>query len=138
MSMYKKILIPVAIDHDHRHEDAITVAKALSAEGAEMILLTVLEDIPAYVTAEIPSDVLSNVRAETESELKAIAASAGGRARSEVVHGHAGVTIVEYAKDHGIDCIVIASHRPEWSDYLIGSTAARVVRHAPCAVHVMR
>ncbi|MBC7181761.1 MAG: universal stress protein, partial [Roseovarius sp.] len=24
------------------------------------------------------------------------------------------------------------------SDFLLGSTAARVVRHAPCAVHVLR
>jgi nucleotide-binding universal stress UspA family protein len=33
---------------------------------------------------------------------------------------------------------VIASHRPGMADLLIGSTAAQVVRHAPCAVHVLR
>ena len=36
------------------------------------------------------------------------------------------------------DCIVIGSHKPGLIDYLLGSTAARVVRHAPCAVHVLR
>ena len=37
-----------------------------------------------------------------------------------------------------IECIVMGSHKPGFSDYLLGSTAARVVRHAPCAVHVYR
>ena len=36
------------------------------------------------------------------------------------------------------DCVVIASHRPGLQDYLLGSTAARVVRHAACSVHVLR
>jgi nucleotide-binding universal stress UspA family protein len=136
--MYTKILIPVALDHGQKSQQAIEGAKALRADGAEMILLTVLENIPAYVAAEIPSDVFKNVQAETEAEMKALAAGAGGGAQAVVVHGHAGVTIVEYAESHGVDCIVIASHRPEWTDYLIGSTAARVVRHAPCSVHVIR
>ena len=55
-----------------------------------------------------------------------------------VVYGHAGTSILEYAEEHGCDCIVIASHRPGLGDYLLGSTAARVVRHAACSVHVMR
>ena len=52
--------------------------------------------------------------------------------------GHAARTIVDYAKEAGIDCIVIGSHKPGISDYLIGTTASRVVRHAACAVHVLR
>ena len=36
------------------------------------------------------------------------------------------------------DLIVMASHRPELKDYLIGPNAARVVRHADCSVQVVR
>jgi len=39
---------------------------------------------------------------------------------------------------HAVDLIVIASHRPGLKDYFLGSTAGRVVRHSPCAVHVIR
>ncbi|WP_371932559.1 universal stress protein [Pararhizobium sp. IMCC21322] len=46
--------------------------------------------------------------------------------------------MVEYAESNGVDCIIIASHRPGLQDYFLGSTAARVVRHAHCAVHVIR
>jgi nucleotide-binding universal stress UspA family protein len=34
--------------------------------------------------------------------------------------------------------IVLASHRPELKDYLLGPNAARVVRHAKCSVLVVR
>ena len=34
--------------------------------------------------------------------------------------------------------IVIASHDPGLADYLLGSTAGRVVRHAHCSVLVVR
>ena len=46
--------------------------------------------------------------------------------------------ILEYAKKIEADLIVIASHRPDLLDYFLGSTAARVVRHAECAVLVDR
>ncbi len=55
-----------------------------------------------------------------------------------LVKGHSARTIIDYANEHDIDCIVIGSHKPGLSDYFLGSTASRVVRHAPCAVHVQR
>ena len=55
-----------------------------------------------------------------------------------VVKGHSGRTIIDVAAEKSADCIVIGSHKPGLIDYLLGSTAARVVRHAPCAVHVLR
>ena len=36
------------------------------------------------------------------------------------------------------DLIIIASHKPGFQDYFLGSTAAKVVRHAPCSVLVVR
>jgi nucleotide-binding universal stress UspA family protein len=54
------------------------------------------------------------------------------------VQGHSGRTIVDTATTLKVDCIVLGSHKPGLIDYLLGSTAARVVQHAPCAVHVAR
>ena len=36
------------------------------------------------------------------------------------------------------DLIVLASHKPALKDYLLGANASRVVRSAPCSVHVVR
>jgi nucleotide-binding universal stress UspA family protein len=38
----------------------------------------------------------------------------------------------------GCDAIVMAAHRPELRDYLLGPNAARVVRHANQSVLVVR
>lgn len=47
--------------------------------------------------------------------------------------------ITEYAKKAGIDLIVIATHgRSDLAHVFMGSTAERVVRHAPCPVLVVR
>ncbi len=46
--------------------------------------------------------------------------------------------ILDCADELGADLIVIGSHRPGLKDYLLGSTAARVVRHAECPVYVDR
>jgi len=70
-------------------------------------------------------------------DLDALAAKMEG-ARGVVVDGHSGRTILDYAADAGSDLIVIASHRPGMGDLLMGSTATQVVRHAKCAVHVLR
>jgi universal stress protein F len=135
--MYKNILVAIALDEGHDSAGAFEVARALAAKDASITALHVLEEIPAYVAHYIPVEHMSNRRSEAEAELKA---ELGGvtDVKPVVMSGHAGSTIVEYAAAHDIDCIVIASHRPGLQDYFLGSTASRVVRHAPCAVHVTR
>ena len=59
-------------------------------------------------------------------------------AKAKVLFGHPGRLIPEYAKEIGADCIVVGSHKAEVGDYLLGATAARIVRHAACPVHVIR
>lgn len=135
--MYKNILVPIALDHGPRTGEALAVARELLAEGGKITVLTVMEAIPPYVSQYLPADQEARAREETHAALQA---ELGGAAdvKADVVTGHAGRTILEYAAEHGMDLIVIASHRPGLQDYFLGSTAARVVRHAPCAVHVVR
>ena len=46
--------------------------------------------------------------------------------------------IVEEAGELGADLIIVGCHRPDVSDFLLGSNAAWVVRHASCSVYVVR
>ena len=41
-------------------------------------------------------------------------------------------------KKAGADLIVVGSHRPAMKDYLLGTNAAPVVRHATCSMLVAR
>ena len=46
--------------------------------------------------------------------------------------------VLAEAQDWGADLIVIGSHRPAMSTYLLGSNAKTIVRHAKCSVLVLR
>ncbi len=46
--------------------------------------------------------------------------------------------ILAHANKIGADLIVVASHKPYVGDYLLGTTAARIVRHASCSALVVR
>jgi len=135
--MYKNILVPIILDEEHDTQASFLVARALAAEDAQFTILHVMEQLPAYATARIPRNFMDQSREHIEKLLK-LAARALPDARAEMIEGHAGRAIVDYAEANGIDCIVLASHRPGIENIFLGSTASRVVRHAKCAVHVIR
>ncbi len=85
----------------------------------------------------IPTETMAANREELKAKVNALAAKVpNGLAR--VIDGHPGDSILSWARDNECDCIVVASHQPAMSDYLLGSTAQMVVRHAKCSVHVVR
>ncbi len=135
--MYKHILVPVVFDDGHDTQASYLVARKLADEGTRFTVMHVLEDIPNYVTTEIPEEVMEQSRLETEKALRASAKALDG-AKTVLVHGDPGRSIVDYAKAHDVDCIVMASHKPGLQNLFLGSTANRVVHHARCAVHVIR
>jgi nucleotide-binding universal stress UspA family protein len=93
--------------------------------------------VPDYATSYLPVDFREKQLAEMRQALS-MAAEGIENARIALVEGHSGRTILDHAKSAGTDCIVVASHRPGMQDLLLGSTATHLVRHAPCAVHVLR
>ena len=109
----------------------------LADKGGKVTLIHVMEQIPGYAISYMPQDYLRDARAAVEEEL---AQMAGGLENGQglVVVGHSGRTILDWAEENGVDLIVIASHRPGMQNLLLGSTATQVVRHAHCAVHVIR
>lgn len=135
--MYAHVLVPIAIEHDASVDDALAVARLLADDGGQITVLNVVEAIPAFVANELPVGQIEKTAQEVLELLRKEVGDAKD-VNPVVVHGHAGRTIVEFAEQNGADCIVIASHRPGLADFFLGSTAARVVRHASCAVHVVR
>jgi len=135
--MYKNILVPVAFETGRDTMKSIEIAEALVDEGGTVTALHVIEEIPSYVAQYLPEGQIDANLQEIEEVLTS-KLSAHGEIAVKVIEGHAGHSIVDFANENKVDCIVIASHRPGIQDLFLGSTAARVVRHAPCAVHVVR
>jgi len=134
--MYKKILVPMALDHGiSKH--TLEAGRTLLSPGGSIIALHVYEIPKGSVSAYMGEDLIkkgfdraAEILKEKTSHLDDIT--------TDIIRGEPHRKIIDYAEENGVDCIVIGSHKPDLSDYFIGSTAARVVRHAPCAVHVHR
>jgi len=135
--MYHNILVPISFDAERDISGPLKLAEILATPDARVTLLHVVEHIPNYAISYMPPEYLSEARKAIQAELDDLAAKLPN-ATGEVVEGHSGRTILDWADAHKPDLIIMASHRPGMQDLLLGSTANHVVRHAACAVHVVR
>lgn len=135
--MYSNIVVPVTFEEGARQAQSLKIARALASEGARITLLHVFESPPSYALQYIPEDLITANRDGIRAELDAMAKDVPG-GNGVLVNGHPGRSICDWVKDNGADLVVMASHRPAFGDVIWGSTAAHVVRHVACAVHVWR
>jgi len=139
--MFKKILVPIDLAHVEKSKAMIDQAKELAAANqSEITLLNVLFEIPPYVALDIPPGAQEKTKANSKAELEKLAKSHGlpSSTKIEIRMGNAANEILNLAEKENIDLIIIASHQPEIADYLLGSVAGKVVRHATCTVMVLR
>lgn len=135
--MYDHILVPIAFDGERDTSGPVKLAEKLLAPGGKITFLHVIERIPAYALSYLPEGYMTEARSAIEVELREIA-SKQPNSEALIIDGHSGRSILDWAKKNDPDLIILASHRPGMQDLLLGSTASQVVRHAQCAVHVMR
>ncbi len=137
--MYNTILIPIDMAHIEKAKVMIDAAKSQAKEGAHLILLNVIDAVPSWANTYMPdNDILANHRKSAHDELVAIANDNSIDAEILVQTGHSYNTILKIADQIKAELIIIGSHHPGVSDYFLGSTAAKVVRHAKCSVYVIR
>lgn len=138
--MFKQIIVPVDLSHDDTARQAIAVAKSNLAPGGKLTLLHVIAPIPGFVVVEMGSKMPTNLDQLARTELKEVATRNQLPADTEirVEHGSAARTILDCVTDPDRQAIVMTSHNPKFGDFLIGSVAAQVVKHAKCSVFVVR
>ena len=140
--MFKTILVPVDLTELAISRPALEKAVALAEwSGAALRLLKVQQLLPATVMDYVPSDFDEQQKQEAETQLASIAAKLpmpAERVSTAVRVGGVYPEILAEANAWGADLIVIGSHRPAMSTYLLGSNAKTVVRHAKCSVLVVR
>ena len=112
--------------------------------GAELHIIHVIPpplspDVSLVVPAEVPISVSEPeiVEASQEALNKLVQEHFAGYGKivTKVFFGNAWPGVCDYAKQNEIDLIVVTTHgRTGLSHVLIGSTAERIVQHAPCPV----
>ena len=140
--MFKNILVAVDLEHDTPVDDLLRIASDIAnTYGAQVHLLNVIGAAPAVVSQFLPENYENMVSEKIEKDLAVLAAKvdlAEGAAASSVRFGGVYQEILAHAANIGADLIIVASHKPNVGDYLLGSTAARIVRHASCSTLVVR
>ncbi|MTI03269.1 universal stress protein [Roseibium sp. RKSG952] len=134
--MYNNILVPMALDHGVSGT-TLEAAATLSNPSGRITALHVYEAPHGSVSTFLDEDAVRDGLDMAHQQLAKKTADYSD-VTTVIVKGRSYRGIVEYAAKNGVDCIVVGSHKPGLSDFFLGSTAARVVRHAPCAVHVCR
>jgi universal stress protein A len=138
-----KILVPS--DFSPASENAFKYALRFGQEfGADLFLVHVL---PPPLAPTFPGEPATLVfpKSESASARKSLRAwvdsarAVGVNATVGIRNGMPEYEIVEAAKEHDVDLVIIATHGyTGWKHFCIGSTAERVVRAAPCPVLVVR
>jgi len=136
--MYKKIIVPVDPAAVSVGEKILTKAKSLLDAGGEIVMLTIVEDIPGYLAIDVPVDLIEGAIKEAKAKLVELKEKTGVAAHIEIRSGAPAREILAAAEEHKADLIIVGSHVPDFSNYFIGATADRVVRHSKISVLVDR
>jgi universal stress protein F len=136
--MYSSIIVAIDVAQLDKAERLAAKAAMLADAGAKVTLVNVVEEVPGYLTIDIPTDLMGQARADSQAKLGALRDKLGLDAQIEIRQGAPAHEILASASANKADLIMLASHVPDFSNYLIGATADRVVRHAKCSVLVER
>ncbi len=141
--MYNEILLAIDLEEESSWRKALPAAVELCrASGARLHALTVVPELgPSIVSGYFPEDYEARMIADAAKRLNDLLEAEvpeGVQARPIVTQGTVYKIVIDTADGIGADLIVMASHRPERRDYLLGPNAARVVRHSDKSVLVVR
>lgn len=141
--LYQDILLPIDVDDESSSATVVLTATDLARQfGARLHAITVVPEVGVSMGAPFSSAnanrrLIEHARERLDAVLRE---KAPGNLTVEriVALGSVYREILRVAQELPADLIVMGSHRPERKDFLLGSNAAKVVRHAKCSVLVVR
>jgi universal stress protein A len=144
MNTYQHILL--ATDFSELSERVADRAADLAGRcEAELVLLHVIEhfpeDIPIDAIAPEDVDCKEYLTTQAHTALKELAQRLGREDVRRVVKlstRSARAEILQFARESGVDLIVLGAHGGHGLSDLLGSTASAVVQGAPCDVLAVR
>lgn len=140
--MYKTILAAIDLEYSEHTQKILALAKKLAgAFEADVCLVSVVPAGPAIVSQYLDKSYEGMASGQTEAKLAELAAeltAAGVKVSSLVRFGTVYEEILAAAQSVDADLIIVGSQKPDATAFLLGTNAARVVRHATCSVTVIR
>ena len=138
--MYSKILY--ATDFDEVGINAAHKAKKIAMEnGAELILVHVIEPIPAYAYPGFAgfAEVEASIKEQADKSMSELAQELSiDDNHKSIVLGSTKHEVLRIAKENNVDLIVAGSHGKHGLALLLGSTANAILHGAECDVLIVR
>jgi universal stress protein A len=145
METYQKLL--VAVDLSNESELVLKKAQRIAALDAEIHLVYVQEPMDNVYVGIVPQSAaysgLGDLEAQLGEELKQKLAVLGesfnlSPSHLHILNGSPAHEIHRFAKENGVDLIVIGTHGQKGLQLLLGSTANAVLHGAGCDVLSVR
>jgi nucleotide-binding universal stress UspA family protein len=142
-AVFKDILFTVDLEHVASWERALPVAlHEAKASGAQLHVLTVVPEVAVPALMQVgPFDYETQLVPKATAALEQFVRErvpADVPAHPIATYGSVYKEILRVAAEIPADLIVMAAHRPQPGDFLIGSNAERVSRRAHCTVMLVR
>ena len=139
--MFDKIL--VAVDHSEISDRALDAARdlALLSEGEVWVLHMREREVAVKTGVSLSDESMDEARAAVAAAVDKLTA-AGVKAHGDVgttLFGYAARSIIDDAKEHDVDVIVMGSRgRGDLAGLILGSTAHKVIHLADRPVLIVR
>lgn len=141
--MYKNIIVAIDLNDETSWRQPLLSAVELARKfGAQLHVLTVVREVEAILQAKTSPLAYELIAADLENQLaRHIRQVDASDLNPKILVAHGASIYAEIlgaAEEAEADLIVVGSHRPAMKDYLLGTNASRVMRHARCSVLVAR
>jgi len=144
ITVYKNILVP--LDGSEVAKKALPEAEMLARTfGAELTLIEVVPFLPIYGSPELVTPLIVDEKQKEAAERYLLKLSGELRERGLSVKTavrtgqNVALEIIEYAREKGVDLIVMCTHgRSGFSRWVVGSVALKVLTRAEHPVLLIR
>ena len=141
--MYKNILFSVDLEHTAEAEKALKIAiDEARRSNAKLTVMTVAPGFGMPIVASFFDEkTVANALKEVARHLRQYVDDNipnDINTKPIVLEGNPAELILKQAITDDVELIVIASHNSQIENLLLGSCAAKVVRHAQCTVTVVK
>ena len=144
--MFSTILVASDLNEASKHAVAAAARLAREQEASLHVVTVVLDPMTQPWAAEAYgidlADMVDDMRRRASQALRSVIDEIKpplAHVHSQVLVGTPATEIVRYAREQGVDLIVVGTHgRGPIRRAFLGSVAERVLREAPCPVLVVR
>jgi nucleotide-binding universal stress UspA family protein len=141
--MYKDILLPIDLGQESSWQKALPLTIELCKNfGARLHIMTVVPDYSFhYVSQYFPAGYEEKMIAAAEERLRDFVSehvAENVQVQLIVAHGSIYRQVAKAAEEIGADLIIMASHTPDATDFLMGPNAEKVLHHFKRSVLIVR